>query len=61
MYSEMITGQLTFVTEPTNSENADIVILPYSESFHNTVNVLPSTNGIGFQWERIVDSLGIES
>ena len=62
MYSEMTTGQLTYVTEPANTEKADIVILPYSESFHdNTGNVLSSADVVGFRWEGIVDHLGIES
>ena len=62
LYSE-VTTLLTFVSESTaNTDNANIVIMPYSETFHsNRENVFPNGNMIGFRWDGITDPIGIES
>ena len=62
LYNEKTVGPLTYVTESANMENANVYVIPYSETYYSVrENYLPSADQLWFRWDGIVDPVGIEN
>ena len=61
LYSERVIGPITYITEASNTDSANIYVVPYSKTYHGTRgNYLPSASIVWFRWDGIVDPIGID-
>ena len=61
LYTEQVIGPLTYISEASNTNGANVYVVPYSETYHSTRgNYLTSASAIWFRWDGIVDPIGID-